>query len=54
MRKDGRGCAMRLAFILFAKGAMYADFGKKKNATMFYHDSVFWRIQEGSNLRPAA
>ena len=27
---------------------------KMKNAIMFNHDSVFWRIQEGSNLRPAA
>ena len=28
--------------------------GEKKNAIMFNYDSVFWRIQEGSNLRPAA
>ena len=27
---------------------------KRKNAIMVGHDSVFWRIQEGSNLRPAA
>ena len=28
--------------------------GKKKNAVMASHDSVFWRIQEDSNLRPLA